>query len=335
MSSSNAPPSSATVLNMSGVANKLARLERPLLVPASSLSELLEQRCPQRNASDLVVLRVPKAGSTSFVETIGAACNGGHNLPTNGGTVWPRIRVLSAHETARTDSCQDASVAILRDPCDRLVSMYRHFDLLRALKLHKHWVHLAKTADEFVAQLEKRWLPILSTKVLPLVDRWQVERPEIRPLRSFWTGPFKHDVTLMPQALWISNFTYAICLPDFEAALVELLRAMQCGSRDAQMAHLRAHVHENVNHGENVSRLEQKVMTAAEKSGWTGRNSSISAVKYTLSPSGCDATRRLFAVDAELWDRHCRAHARDRRAAGPGRWTGTGTGTGGAGAGAP
>ena len=57
-------------VNVSGWAAKQARLARPAITPARSLRELLEQRCPQRNASDLVVLRVPKAGSTSLVEVL-------------------------------------------------------------------------------------------------------------------------------------------------------------------------------------------------------------------------------------------------------------------------
>ena len=63
-------------------------------------------------------------------------------------TPW-RLVNMASHEVVPADSCAGASVAILREPCERLASMYRHFEILWGLKLHSHWVRHAPDADAF------------------------------------------------------------------------------------------------------------------------------------------------------------------------------------------
>ena len=79
--------------------------------------EALQQRCP---GVRLGVARVPKTGSTNFLSGL-SACKG---------TV---IDLLWDHQAVPPTSCSRASLATLRDPCERFVSSYRH--LKRAMKM--------------------------------------------------------------------------------------------------------------------------------------------------------------------------------------------------------
>lgn len=90
-------------------------LSQPLR-PSRSL-EALQQRCP---GVRLGVARVPKTGSTNFLSGL-SACKG---------TV---IDLLWDHQAVPPTSCSRASLATLRDPCERIVSSYRH--LKRAMKM--------------------------------------------------------------------------------------------------------------------------------------------------------------------------------------------------------
>ena len=90
-------------------------LSQPLR-PTASL-EALQSRCP---GVRLRVARVPKTGSTNFLTGL-SACKG---------TV---VDLLWDHQAVPPTSCSGASLATLRDPCERFVSSYRH--LKRAMKM--------------------------------------------------------------------------------------------------------------------------------------------------------------------------------------------------------
>jgi len=97
---------------------------------------------------------------------------------------------------------------------------------------------------------------------------------------SFWLSAQKHDVTLMPQALWIGNLTVVLCVTRFEEEVSALFSAVGC----------KPMVERYTNHEVNAS-----------------------SDKYILSPAGCRATQALFSHDAELWDRHCAHGLRSKR----------------------
>ena len=90
-------------------------LSRPLR-PLPSL-EALQRRCPGVRLS---VARVPKTGSTHFLTGL-SACKG------------TAVDLLWDHQAVPPTSCSRASLATLRDPCERFVSSYRH--LKRAMKI--------------------------------------------------------------------------------------------------------------------------------------------------------------------------------------------------------
>ena len=300
-----AESSTPQLINVSGFEAKLRRLSRNI-APAPSLKALLD-RCPPPRTSranltgHLVILRVPKAGSTSFAYSLSRACN--HARGSR-----PRLKILQQHELAKTDGCANPTVALVRDPCERLVSMYRHMDIHVLHELHHrtHWVRAAKDADQFVSLLRTRWPQVMASRVLPFVDGWST-REGARPQPSweaFWRASLRHDVTLMPQVLWLSNSTYAICMHDFQAAALELMRAMQCSpvgvdapADAARYQHetLLRHLHLNALHGLSATRATSGYAPAA----------TVNRSKFDLSASGCVATRELYAEDAALWDRLC------------------------------
>ena len=262
------------------------------LSPAASL-EALQQRCPQHR--HLNVLRIPKAGSTSFTEMLSSACGksrgsnqvvelptsssvSGFSLASGGGTSPPApppwsLSTLWAHEVRPADTCDGLSVTVIREPCERLVSQYRHFEILWGLKLKSHWVRHAPDADAFVGLLRQHWSTIYANPLLPFANTSDGSLPR----NYLTTGREKHDVTLLPQALWVGNYTYVICLPQLASAMPALTASLRCRRR--------ADFNRYANHEVDPSQAG-------------GR-------KYTLSPGGCTATRELFRADAELWDRHC------------------------------
>lgn len=260
----------ASHLDLAGMPNKEAYLARGPLRPMFTYAQL-KQRCP--DLGQLNVLLVPKTGSTSLNEMVNVACK---RLEP------PRIRVWYAHEVVPSDTCQTASVAFLRDPCERLPSMYRHFEILwglhRNVKLNRHWVQQAPNADVFVSLLRTHWHEVMGNKVLPFVVNNGTTTPNVG--RSFQSSAQKHDVTLMPQALWIGNMTVALCVTRFEEEVSALFSAVGCKPMAERYS----------NHEVNAS-----------------------SDKYTLSPAGCRATRALFSQDAELWDNHCAHGLRSKR----------------------
>jgi hypothetical protein len=264
-----ASTAAATHLDLGGTLNKESYLARGLLRPLSTFAQL-QERCP--NLGQLNVLLVPKTGSTSMGEMVKVACK---RLEA------PHIRVWSSHEVVPSDTCHTASVAMLRDPCERLPSMYRHFEILWSLhrnaRLNRHWVQQAPNADVFVSLLRTHWQEVMGNKILPfVVNNGTV--PKVGS--SFWLSAQKHDVTLMPQALWIGNLTVVLCVTRFEEEVSALFSAVGC----------KPMVERYTNHEVNAS-----------------------SDKYILSPAGCRATQALFSHDAELWDRHCAHGLRSKR----------------------
>ena len=283
---------------------KLIHLQRTVH-PVSSLAALA-RRCPtrRRNAADVEhndddddhhpdgdargraasrlvhVLRVPKAGSTSFFEML-MPCLKSRAASTRTGSAsspapaW-RVQTWPSHEVLPTDSCDQLSVAILRDPCDRLVSMYRHFEILWGLKLHSHWVRNAPDADAFVAQLRAHWSDVLGNGALPITPHFNGStwaRPPIP--KSFWTSARKHDAVLMPQKFWVGNYTRVLCLNRFDEDLAAFFGELGC--------------------------------TPPSKPRYSNHEVDANSTKYTLTSTGCAAARELFHEDAELWDAHCAA----------------------------
>ena len=85
-------------------------LNRPLR-PFASL-EALQQRC--RGVRRILnVARVPKTGSTDFLTGL-SACQ------------RATVDLLWDHQAMPATSCSRASLATLREPCERFVSSYRH-----------------------------------------------------------------------------------------------------------------------------------------------------------------------------------------------------------------
>ena len=269
-------------LNRTAVASRarersLEYLRLPL-TPADSWDELTT-RCGggrQRQGGikrdtlrrPILAARVPKTGSTAFLSGLVQACNTSAADP-----LWD-------HQAIAPLSCQRASLATVREPCARLVSSFRH--LKRAMTLSYanahcrhtpnrctgHWVHGVHDADGFVAAVRSRWSELLGYP-LSLTRRTGV-----------WARGFvKHEVVLLPQTLWIGNFSLVTCTPSIGEELPRLARAMGCS---------------------NVSAVDAAAAVVAAVNAHQPSDES-----FELSPDGCRAARALYARDTELWQRHC------------------------------
>ena len=81
--------------------------------------EALQERCRGVRRT-LNVARVPKTGSTDFLTGLSACAR-------------TTVDLLWDHQAVPPVSCGRASLATLREPCERFVSSYRH--LKRAMQL--------------------------------------------------------------------------------------------------------------------------------------------------------------------------------------------------------
>ena len=138
-----------------------------------------------------------------------------------------------------------------------------------------HWVHGVHGAEGFVAALRSRWSEILGYP-LSLTRR-----------TGAWARGFiKHEVVLLPQALWIGNFSLVMCTPSIDEELPHLAGAMGCSNASAAAA-VGAHP-------KNVQASDGKQES------------------FELSPDGCRAVKAIYARDAELWERLCEGRPQGR-----------------------
>ena len=251
-------PPNRTLAAASAREHALAHLARPL-APARSWGALAK-RCGGRPRRPVVVARVPKTGSTHFLFGLRSACNTSF------------VDLLWDHQAIAADGCSRTSLATLREPCERLWSSYRH--LKQAMtpsysnthcrytpqRCAGHWVHGVTSADELVQEVRSRWREILG---YPLSLS--------RRTGSWARGFSKHEVVLLPQALWLGNFSAVVCTPNIDLALPRLASALNC------------------QHTPNVS----------SSLAHPGRP------PFELSDVACRDARRLYDADMRLWQRHC------------------------------
>ena len=256
----------------------------------------LKQRCPHVGAANIHVnklqhhdtrprlLRVPKSASTTF-SSFAEGCNELLRDP----------HLFFQHEAPPSDSCREASVATLREPCERFVSMYRQLEtnfaydtpLCRYYKreCHMHFVHLASNVSDFVRLVRARWLSLLGTPSISL---------DTMPPRGIGTSLLlKHGILAVPQALWIGNYSVVLCVPSLTEEMARLHRELHC-------------------------RGQTPASRAASNQTWLNVHAATDGTassRYTLSLAACAEVRKLYHQDTMLWERLCAAqpHARVSR----------------------
>lgn len=287
--------------------------------PVRSMSEL-RARCDGNGGRGRLMkhvrpllLRVPKAASTLVLHSVAQACNASGHNPT---ALWD-------HQAPPINSCKEVGIATLREPCDRIVSIYRHLlekytpappaahCLISRAAGHtcrRHWVHQAETVDAFVGLLRQRWATVLGHPALTLIHH----RANTMDLFG------KHITVAVPQAIYLSNnFTVVLCargsgdgMPSgsvgLRADLAELQRDLKCHGGSSILS-------DGV--GERVVNVMQGGVSAPLLIDAGGRVNAAKTSeaggeppgKFVLSAAGCKATRELYSVDASLWQRVCAA----------------------------
>ena len=98
-----------------------------------------------------------------------------------------------------------------------------------------------------------------------------------------WSRGFeKHSVVLLPQALWMGNYSVVTCTPRIDDTLPQLTRTLGCGRAPNTSSHANTHPEESP-HGPRH----------------------VAGGAFQLSPAACSAVRQLYATDTALWQRHC------------------------------
>ena len=151
--------------------------------PTHSLSDLRRRRaCTHLGPASLhadsttpvwnrpKLLRVPKAASSYFLETAQFGCNESRRDPI----------AMHEHQAPPSISCRSVTIATLREPCERWVSIFRQFEstyaqgnalctYYRAL-CDQHWVRRAKNASHFFELTRERWVSVLGAPSITLED---------------------------------------------------------------------------------------------------------------------------------------------------------------------
>jgi len=247
--------------------------------PASSLEEL-EQRCPALKSQTLNVLRVPKTGSTTVLNSLeerDEIDNGSCNVDFD---------LIGGHELLPSETCTAPSLVGLREPCERFVSIYHH---LQGAYRSLGWLK-AYTVNDFIPVFRRAQL--LAIRGHPHIAREHAEEKPYDPLRPqdspwpLWRGP--HEIVALPQALWVGNASVALCMPTLDTEIPKVLRWMGCSAA--------------------------RVKEALKQVRWNvGVNESTDA-RHTLSVEGCRQVREeLFPEDTELWERMCAKRVRAAR----------------------
>ena len=98
---------------------------------------------------------------------------------------------------------RDCSIATLRDPCERAVSIFRHlkerYPVSQAEPKYckfnatpacpQHWLHNATTVDDFVSLLATHWAEIAAH---PITDTYSSKRHLVVALPQYrWIGPLR------------------------------------------------------------------------------------------------------------------------------------------------
>jgi hypothetical protein len=264
--------------NMNGTARAKLALSREL--PSR---DAFDAECAQRSALPPRILMVPKAGSRTLVKL--GNCT---RYQEERAKHRPRIHL---HGVAY----QPCTIASLREPCERAVSIFKHMYELyhgRAKREYctyaatpvctTHWFHRATHVDEFAALLRDNFEEVLAHNM--------------NDLRS----SKRHRVVVMPQYLWLGGLSHVVCTPRLDEELPALASRFGCvnGTKCAcaeQFATALGARSEAVGSAHDVA------------VDWAGHRTQHKAApaQLNLSQAGCAVIRDVYARDTELWQQLC------------------------------
>ena len=285
--------------------------------PFASVDALL-RRCPRPphvRRPPVSVLRVPKTGSTTLASSLRGACNA--SVAT----------VLFKHEMVASASYDNPSIVSLREPCDRLISIFRHmraaYDTGRspvcrhaAAKCSRHWVHSAENADAFVALLQRHWHELLPRRRPSPSVVWPsaLDADAAHRQNSVVSTPL---MVALPQVLWVGNFSVVLCTHELDTQLVPLARQLGClndragqeGTAFRRFAPL--DLHADGRSGRRVAHHNVAVVSTstADQQMISSKRTALddtNDARFSLSAGACSIVRgSLYAQDHRLYSRMC------------------------------
>jgi hypothetical protein len=291
--------------------NASQRASMPLVLPAASST--FAASCNGQEPPH--VLMVPKTGSRTLIQL----------------GMCPRYQDWrNPHRRDRihfhSEGYLPCSIATLREPCERIVSVYKHmYELYHRRTVQSycmyrptpvcttHWFHRATHVDEFVSLLRENWEEVLGHAM-----------HDVR-------GSARHMIVNMPQYLWFGRLSHVVCTPQLDAAMPVLAARYGCAKPCAQSSSTRAWASDGQFSGcalagrcmcgeqlTNLSSSSKSTASAhAAAKDWSGKPTPVRATdaQTNLSRAACSAVRELYARDTELW-----RHACARKAARAGGW---------------
>ena len=285
----------------------------------------------------LTVLRVPKTASTSLLNFINVHSARWHNHTTTNSTSsnpclvphdrksqW--VRVVGGTTRLRPEYSHRrlagrCTVATLRHPCDRIISIFAH--LVWAYTLHgecaeartapslrcqQHWVHAARgDVSRFVGVLRDHWASVSTQdKYESAFDAHQmVALPQHRwVVRPVGNGSVQGIPDSAPVGSGESGRKWSsdgrvLCWSRLDSDVRSLLRSVGCppGAAAALPPVSRA-----------LSRTPSQAAVAAQ---FRASRSSTGAATLNLSltSAACEDAKVLYAIDTRLHREHCGRHA--------------------------
>ena len=204
------------------------------------------------------------------------------------------------------------SLATLRDPCERLVSIFRHLKeryspsrsssrwckFTSTPACSTHWLHNASTVVKFVPLLRDNWGEIInhSTK-----DEFSTKR---------------HLIVAMPQYLWIGPLSRVICSPRLQQELPSLAQTFGgCDPEACDCVDVKAPAAANQTSPSGVTSINPYT-GRLQGFDYGGRMYDLEALRpedLAHTDESCAQTRGLYARDEQLWRRSCATPKHDQK----------------------
>ena len=193
---------------------------------------------------------------------------------------------------------QPCTLATLREPCDRVVSIFDHLSELYHNRAGRqmckypfspacpsHWLHNATSVDRFVTLLAEReiWEEVVGHDT------------------NDTSSSRRHLVVALPQYLWLGNASRVVCTPRLSAEFVRLAVEYGGCASNASACDCIAKAQQTSNSSSNARGDSHKDFAGHEIKNYRPHTKE----ERTLSRAGCALARQVYWRDAQLWDAMC------------------------------
>ena len=218
------------------------------------------------NYTPLHYMRPAKTGGTSLVHMMKAAQKTAANLSADPCAPLRIHGHLSLHAALRPGM---VSFAVLREPCERFVSIHGYIRRPQALRLHPNDpVHRLSSP--------RSWAELLLHS-RSYRTQWSYHGTPTRPLA---VGQMEAHVVPWKQSAYVGNSTLVACLPQMRRDVQRIFDDHAPGCRLPLEAHDNHYVPPDA-------------------------NASLASDRARDDPLLCELVARLYPEDVKLWERHC------------------------------